>query len=123
MKNKNFLKNDNLTLTSDSSLSNTFRSKMHTIDEDDVNEYLIVEKPYRFVILMAASFLNFSTGFQYNNIPSLSKEIEKNYELTSLQTHLFSNIYMYIYLLMVIPSFYIIEKKSLKFAVNIKFIK
>lgn len=92
-------------------------------DNDDLsefNEYLIAEKPFRFVILIITSLLYFASSFQWVNFNSLSEVLQKAYKLSSLEIYLFSNLYLIVYVIMFVPSFYLIEKKSLKFAVNWK---
>ncbi len=105
--------NKNTTLESSNSLNSDFE------DETSFTDYLIVEKPYRFVILIITSLLNFANGFGKTNITSISNDFKKYYNLTNQQTYLFSNIYYYMFILMTIPSIYLIEKKSLKLAVRI----
>jgi fucose permease len=93
-----------------------------TLNEEElesINEYLIAEKPYRFIVITVASLTNFASGYQWNNISSISKDFQIYYNLSSLHTYLFSNMYMFMYIIMTIPSFYLIEKKSLKLAVII----
>ena len=100
----------------------TIESNLTLNDDNDAchSEYLIVEKPYRFVVLIICALLNFANGFGKTNISSISYDFQKYYHMTSLQTYLFSNIYYYVFIIMTLPSIYLIEKKSLKFAVNIK---
>lgn len=97
-------------------------SKSVNVEEDtetSFSEYLIAEKPYRFVILIITSLLNFANGFGKTNISSISNYFQTYYEMTSVQTQLFSNIYYYMFIIMTIPSIYLIEKKSLKLAVSL----
>jgi len=105
--------NKHVTIESLTSLNSDFE------DETPLTDYLILEKPYRFVILIVASLMNFANGFGKTNITSISNDFKKYYNLTSQQTYLFSNIYYIMFILMTIPSIYLIEKKSLKLAVRI----
>jgi fucose permease len=103
--------------TIDSNNSNSLNSDFD--GKTSYNDYLIAEKPYRFVILIITALLNFANGFGKTNITSISNDFKTYYHMTSLQTYLFSNIYYYMFIIMTIPSIYLIEKKSLKLAVRI----
>jgi fucose permease len=88
-------------------------------DDDDstISQYLIAEKPYRYIVLAICSLLNFANGFGRTNISSISSDFQKSYEMTSTQTYLFTNIYFYVFIIMSIPSVFILERHSLKMAV------
>ena len=80
-------------------------------------EYLIAEKTYRFIILVICALLSFANGFQWFTFSSVANEFGKHYNLSYTGVNLLSNFHGIIYILMTIPSFYLIEKKSIKMAV------
>jgi hypothetical protein len=87
-------------------------------DSMSVNsDFLIAERTYRFVILTICALLSFANSFQWYTFSSISRDFAKQYELSSIEVLLFTNCYGVINLLMIYPTFYLIEKKNLKFAV------
>ena len=100
------------------------RDSLNTLntDEDEfdpMNRYLIAEKPYRFIIIIITSLLCFANSFEYYNFFTIIDNFQKVYQINNIELIILKNLSIISFVILAIPSTLLIEKKSLKLAVEL----
>lgn len=111
------LREDNITNLYKSVLSEDDRKEVEEYIEK--NRYFTTEYFYRFVILFLHSLSNFSVGLAWLSFSTISERYTEIFHVSKPLNSLNTNSYSLAYIILIFPSCFIIEKKSVNLCVVI----
>jgi hypothetical protein len=91
-------------------------------NEDILHEdFLISENWYRYIVLLISACMTFANGFQRFTFTPIDMDNINVYNFFTYEDNLMHTFYVIIYVIMTLPSLFVIEKRSLVFSVKYYF--